>query len=153
MAKGTFGPRSLDTAAALFLENKKKNRRPPFGKGGDRICGDAKRSGRFARFSTGGLALAEGGNRPGHDADRKEPKIHDGGGLSDFFSQHGWQIKVDGAPIVQPHEDEEEQNDHEEECFQDLNQIHNSVAREMAARSCLTTLRPLKQPACQINWS
>ena len=95
--------------------------------------------------------MAEGGNRSGHDPDRKEPKIHDSGGLTDFLSQHRGQVKVDRAPVVQPHEDKEEQNDHEEECFQDLNQIHNSIAREMAARSCLTTRGALEQPACQIN--
>src|SRR5215207_3398619 len=84
--------------------------------------------GRLTRFC-GRLALPKGSDGPSDDAHGKESEVHQSSRLPNAVLQNRRKIEIDHALVVKPHEDKEQQNDHEEECFQDLYQIHNLVPR------------------------
>lgn len=60
------------------------------------------------------LAAGKAEDRAGDQPYREEPEIHQGGRLSDRFSQHGRQIEINRTAVVHP-----DQNQKQEDCADD----------------------------------
>lgn len=105
-------------------------------------------SGGLIWFSARRFALAHGCKGAGDYAHCEEPEIHQGSRLPDCLPQHRWKLKIDHCPVMDTHQNQEEQNPHEKHRLQNLHCTHNISL--VSSVTCQRT-GSCQQFACQLG--